>query len=72
MIEPEPRSRYAVPADELEAGARIPFAAQVASVDPDRGATQTSSADWLDTLWLADGGHGGSMGAGLAADGDGD
>ena len=71
---PEPPNRYAVRSDELEASARVPVAEQVASVDPDRGATLTSSADWPDMRWLLAGGAGGaSFGAALAAgDGDGD
>ena len=68
MIE-EPRSPYRVAADELEASARVPVAEQVESVDPDRGATLTSSGDWADMRWLTDGGHGVSLGAWLAADG---
>ena len=67
-------SRYTVTPDELEASARVPLAEQVASVDPDRGATLTSSADWPDLRWLLAGGMGGaSLGAGLAmGDGGGD
>lgn len=71
----EAQSRYAMTPDELEAGSRVPQAEQVASVDPDRGATLTSSADWPDMQWLlAAGGTGGaSLGAALGmADGDGD
>ena len=63
---------YAVSAADLEAGARVPVTEQVASVDPDRGASLTSSADWPDMRWfLAGGGGGDSLGAGLALDGDG-
>jgi hypothetical protein len=61
--------------DELEASTRVRPAEQVASVDPDRGASLTSSADWPDMRWLlASGGLGGaSLGAALAmGDGDGD
>lgn len=70
----EARNRYAVTPDELESGARVPVDEQVASVDPDRGATLTSSADWPDLRWLLAGGAAGaSFGAGLAVgDGDGD
>jgi hypothetical protein len=69
------RSRYAVTPDELEASARVVVADQVASVDPDRGATLTGSADWPDMRWLlAAGGLGGaSVGTALGmGDGDGD
>jgi len=70
----EARSRYAMTPDELEASSRVPLAEQVASVDPDRGTTLTSSADWPDMRWLLAGGMGGaSLGAALAmGDGDGD
>ena len=70
----EALSRYAVTPAELEASTRVPPAEQVASVDPDRGATLTSSADWPDMRWLLAGGAGGaSLGAALAmGDGDGD
>ena len=68
-------SPYAITDAELEGSARVPVAEQVASVDPDRGATLTSSADWPDMRWLlAAGGMGGaSLGAVLGTgDGDGD
>jgi len=71
----EARSRYAVTPDELEASARVPVAEQMATVDPDRGATLTSCADWPDMQWLlAAGGQGGaSLGTALGmGDGDGD
>ncbi|MGH8893549.1 MAG: hypothetical protein ACRDWY_09655 [Actinomycetes bacterium] len=70
---PVTRNRYAVPVDDLEGASRVPQALQVESVDPDRGATMTSWGDWFDTTALAAGGPGdGRLGAGLAADGDGD
>lgn len=74
MDESQPVSRFAIDAAELEASARVPVAEQVASVDPDRGATLTSSGDWADMRWLVgDGAGGDSLGAGLAlGDGDGD
>ena len=68
-------SPYAISAAELETSTRVPVAEQVASVDPDRGASLTSSADWPDMRWLlaGDGGGSCSLGAGLAVgDGDGD
>jgi hypothetical protein len=67
-------SRYAVTPAQLEGSARVPVSDQVESVDPDRGASLTSSADWPDMRWyLAGDGGGGSLGAGLAlGDGDGD
>jgi hypothetical protein len=73
MSEPT-RSRYATTPDELEASTRVPAADQVTSVDPDRGATLTGSADWPDMRWMLAGGAGGaSLGAVLgSADGDGD
>jgi hypothetical protein len=77
MSEPS-RSRYRTTPEELETSARVPLAEQVASVDPDRGATLTSSAEWPDMGWLlAAGGAGGAGGASLGAalgmgDGDGD
>ena len=75
MDETPAASPYAISETELESSARVPVAEQVASVDPDRGASLTSSADWPDMRWLlaGDGGGGGSLGAGLAlGDGDGD
>jgi hypothetical protein len=73
MTEPT-RSRYATTPDELETSTRVPVADQVASVDPDRGATLTGSADWPDMRWLLAGGAGGaSLGSALGSlDGDGD
>ena len=69
---PTGRNRYAVPIDDLEGNSRVPAALQVESVDADRGATMTSSGDWIDTTALADGGAGhGSLGGALA-EGDGD
>ena len=67
-------SPYAISTAQLEGSARVPAAEQVTSVDPDRGASLTSSADWPDMRWLLAGGGGGeSLGAGLAlGDGDGD
>ena len=67
-------SPYAISAAELETSTRVPVAEQVASVDPDRGASLTSSADWPDMRWLLAGdGGGSSLGVGLAmGDGDGD
>jgi hypothetical protein len=72
---PQPVNRFAVTAADLESTARVPVAEQVASVDPDRGASLTSSADWADMRWLmaGDGAAGASLGTGLAlGDGDGD
>jgi hypothetical protein len=74
MAEPS-GNRYRTTPEELETSARVPLAEQVASVDPDRGATLTSSAEWSDMRWLlAAGGAGGaSLGAALGmGDGDGD
>jgi hypothetical protein len=74
MAEPS-GNRYRTTPEELETSARVPLAEQVASVDPDRGATLTSSAEWPDMRWLlAAGGAGGaSLGAALGmGDGDGD
>ena len=67
-------SPYAISDAELEDSARVPLGEQVTSVDPDRGASMTSSADWPDMRWLLAGGAaGGSLGAALAmGDGDGD
>ena len=75
MDETPTTNPYAISGAELESSARVPVAEQVASVDPDRGASLTSSADWPDMRWLlaGDGGGGGSLGAGMASgDGDGD
>ena len=75
MDESTAASPYAISATELEGSARVPVAEQVASVDPDRGASLTSSAEWPDMRWLlAAGGMGGaSIGTALAmGDGDGD
>ena len=75
MHETPAASRYAISEAELEGSARVPVAEQVASVDPDRGASLTSSADWPDMRWLLAGGGGssGGLGAALAlGDGDGD
>jgi hypothetical protein len=68
-----PANPYAIRAADLEASAHVPVAEQVASVDPDRGASLTSSADWPEMRWFlaGDGGGGDSLGAGLALDGDG-
>jgi hypothetical protein len=73
MDETPAANPYAVSAAELEGSTRVPVAAQIASVDPDRGASLTSSAEWPDMRWfLAGDGAGSSFGAGLAmGDGDG-
>jgi len=75
MDETPTASPYAISGAELESSARVPVAEQVASVDPDRGASLTSSADWPDMRWLlaGDGGGSGGLGSTLAlGDGDGD